>query len=100
MPTFDDPLADGEEARQALHALATRSIAFGRRVHVPGDPKGEHTAVSEDIGGKVIVLGHGLRNRLNPLDEGHRTWPGFPDGVGWWFSSCRSLGWGVTPGVG
>lgn len=30
MPTFDDPLADGEEARQALRALAhaTRSFAI------------------------------------------------------------------------
>ncbi len=53
-------------------SLYTRSIAFGRRVYVPGDPKGEHTAVAEAVGGKAIVLGHGLRNRLNPLDEGHR----------------------------
>lgn len=53
-------------------SLYTRSIPFGRRVYVPGDPKGEHTAVAEAVGGKAIVLGHGLRNRLNPLDEGHR----------------------------
>lgn len=53
-------------------SLYTRSIAFGRRVYVPGDPKGEHTAVAEAVGGKAIVLGHGLRNRLNPLDEGNR----------------------------
>ncbi|GAA2843517.1 hypothetical protein FB468_0589 [Leucobacter komagatae] len=53
-------------------SLYTRSIPFGRRVYVPGDPKGEHTAVAEMVGGKAIVLGHGLRNRLNPLDEGHR----------------------------
>lgn len=53
-------------------SLYTRSIAFGRRVYVPGDPKGEHTPVAEAVGGKAIVLGHGLSNRLNPLDEGHR----------------------------
>ncbi len=53
-------------------SLYTRSIPFGRRVYVPGDPKGEHTPVAEMVGGQAIVLGHGLRNRLNPLDEGHR----------------------------
>lgn len=53
-------------------SLYTRSIPFGRRVYVPGDPKGEHTAVAEAVGGRAIILGHGLRNRLNPLDEGHR----------------------------
>ncbi|CEG94201.1 ATP-binding protein [Propionibacterium freudenreichii] len=53
-------------------SLYTRSIPFGRRVYVPGDPKGEHTAVAEAVGGKAIILGHGLRNRLNPLDEGLR----------------------------
>jgi hypothetical protein len=47
-------------------------------VYVPGDPKGEHTAVAEAVGGRAIVLGHGLRNRLNPLDEGHRP-PGVSD---------------------
>ena len=57
-------------------SLYTRSIPFGRRVYVPGDPKGEHTAVAEAVGGKAIALGHGMTNRLNPLDEGHR-----PDGL-------------------
>ena len=50
-----------------------RSIPFGRKVYVVGDPKGEHTPVAQAVGGKAIVLGHGLSNRLNPLDEGHRT---------------------------
>ncbi len=54
-------------------SLYTRSLPFGRRVYVPGDPKGEHTAVAEAVGGKAIILGPGLRNRLNPLDEGHRS---------------------------
>ncbi|MGO1317664.1 MAG: ATP-binding protein [Cellulomonadaceae bacterium] len=53
-------------------SLYTRSIAFGRRVYVPGDPKGEHTAVAHAVGGRAITLGPGLPNRLNPLDEGHR----------------------------
>lgn len=54
-------------------SLYTRSLPFGRRVYVPGDPKGEHTAVAEAVGGRAIILGHGLRNRLNPLDEGQRA---------------------------
>ena len=54
-------------------SLYTRSLPFGRRVYVPGDPKGEHTTVAEAVGGRAIILGHGLRNRLNPLDEGHRA---------------------------
>ena len=53
-------------------SLYTRSLPFGRRVYVPGDPKGEHTAVANAVGGKAIVLGHGLNTRLNPLDEGLR----------------------------
>jgi len=53
-------------------SLYTRSIPFGRRVYVPGDPKGEHTQVAEAVGGKSIALGHGMTTRLNPLDEGHR----------------------------
>ncbi len=59
-------------------SLYTRSLPFGRRVYVPGDPNGEHTPVAQAVGGKAIVLGHGLRNRLNPLDEGHRP-AGIPD---------------------
>ncbi|AYY12989.1 ATP-binding protein [Actinobacteria bacterium YIM 96077] len=53
-------------------SLYTRSLGFGRRVYIPGDPKGEHTAIAHAVGGHAIVLGHGLPNRLNPLDEGHR----------------------------
>ena len=59
-------------------SLYTRSIPFGRRVYVPGDPKGEHTAVAEAVGGRAIALGHGMLSRLNPLDEGHRP-DGFDD---------------------
>lgn len=54
-------------------ALATRSIAFGRKVYVPGDPKGEWSIVSRTVGGQAIELGGGLPTRLNPLDEGPRA---------------------------
>jgi hypothetical protein len=53
-------------------SLATRSIAFGRKVYVPGDPKGEWSVVSKAVGGAAIELGGGLPARLNPLDEGPR----------------------------
>src|SRR5690625_639912 len=59
-------------------SLYTRSLGFGRRVYIPGDPKGEHTAVAEAVGGRAIALGHGMANRLNPLDEGYRP-TGFTD---------------------
>ncbi len=53
-------------------ALATRSIAFGRKVYVPGDPKGEWSVVAKAVGGQAIQLGSTLSTRLNPLDEGPR----------------------------
>ena len=53
-------------------SLAVRSIAFGRRVYVPGDPKGEWSAVAHAVGGATISLGPGSGNRLNPLDAGPR----------------------------
>lgn len=53
-------------------SIATRSIAFGRRVYVPGDPKGEWSVVAEAVGGAAIKLGSGSYNRLNPLDAGPR----------------------------
>ena len=53
-------------------SLAVRSIAFGRRVYVPGDPKGEWTAVTKAVGGQAVELGVGSASRLNPLDEGPR----------------------------
>ncbi len=54
------------------NALATRFIALGRRVYVPGDPKGEWSVVTRAVGGQVIELGVGRPARLNPLDEGPR----------------------------
>lgn len=53
-------------------SLATRFIAFGRRVYVPGDPKGEWSVVTRTVGGQVIELGIGRPARLNPLDPGPR----------------------------
>jgi hypothetical protein len=62
-------------------SLATRCIAFGRRVYVPGDPKGEWSVVARALGGQVIELGVGQRARLNPLDEGPR--PSDADDSAW-----------------
>jgi hypothetical protein len=62
-------------------SLATRCVAFGRRVYVPGDPKGEWTVVARALGGATIQLGVGTDNRLNPLDEGPR--PSGVDDVIW-----------------
>jgi type IV secretory pathway VirB4 component len=53
-------------------SLTTRSIAFGRRVYVPGDPKGEWSVVSRAVGGIAFQLRPGSSNRLNPLDPGPR----------------------------
>ena len=53
-------------------SLAVRCVAFGRRVYIPGDPKGEWSIVTEAVGGQVIELGVGRRTRLNPLDQGPR----------------------------
>lgn len=46
--------------------------AFGVRVYVPGDPKGEWCAVARAIGVEPITLGRGLPARINPLDPGRR----------------------------
>lgn len=60
----------GQGKSALAKSLAVRSIACGRRVYVPGDPKGEWVAVAEAVGGRVIALGPGLGTRLNPLDAG------------------------------
>jgi hypothetical protein len=62
-------------------SVTTRSLAFGRRVYVPGDPKGEWTSVATAVGGAAIQLGPGLSARLNPLDAGSR--PSGLDDQGW-----------------
>jgi hypothetical protein len=62
-------------------SLAARCVAFGRRIYVPGDPKGEWSVVSEVLGGQIIQLGVGRRARLNPLDPGPR--PSGLDDAAW-----------------
>lgn len=52
--------------------LATRSLVYGRKIYVPGDPNGEWTRVARAVGGQAIVLGGSSSERLNPLDEGPR----------------------------
>ncbi|ATZ23056.1 AAA-like domain protein [Streptomyces lavendulae subsp. lavendulae] len=49
-------------------SLAVRAVAFGYRIYVPCDPKGEWTVVTQELGGQTIALGPGLPGRLNPLD--------------------------------
>ncbi|MET7518333.1 ATP-binding protein [Streptomyces sp. NPDC005480] len=49
-------------------SLAVRAVAFGYRIYVPCDPKGEWTVVAQELGGQTIALGPGLHGRLNPLD--------------------------------
>ncbi|WP_205687382.1 ATP-binding protein [Cellulomonas endophytica] len=49
-------------------SLAFRSIAAGRSVFVPGDPKGEWAPLAAAVGGIVVRLGPGHSTRLNPLD--------------------------------
>jgi hypothetical protein len=63
----------GKGKSMLAKSLATRSIAFGRKVYVPGDPKGEWSVVARAVGGQVIELGGTLTTRLNPLDEGPRV---------------------------
>lgn len=57
-------------------SLALRMTAFGVRVYVPGDPKGEWGPVARALGCAPIELGRGLSARVNPLDPGLR-----PDGM-------------------
>ncbi|MFD7013928.1 ATP-binding protein [Streptomyces sp. NPDC059928] len=53
-------------------SFALRSVAFGYRVYVPCDPKGEWTPVAHALGGTSIALGPGLPGKLNPLDDAPR----------------------------
>ncbi|MFC8275127.1 ATP-binding protein [Streptomyces sp. NPDC057271] len=57
-------------------SLAVRAVAFGYRIYIPCDPKGEWTVVAQALGGQTIALGPGLPGRLNPLDA-----PARPFGV-------------------
>jgi hypothetical protein len=63
----------GQKLWSASWGPASKTLAFGRKVYVPGDPKGEWSAVARIVGGQAIELGGTLTTRLNPLDEGPRT---------------------------
>lgn len=49
--------------------MLTGLVGFGMRAVVPGDVKGEYTALVTALGGSVWRLGRGL-HALNPLDAG------------------------------
>jgi type IV secretory pathway VirB4 component len=58
----------GQGKSALAKSLALRSLAAGRRVYVPGDPKGEWAPLADAVGGTIIRIGPGLAARLNPLD--------------------------------
>lgn len=58
----------GQGKSALAKSLAIRSIARGRRVYVPADPKGEWAVVADAVGGTVVRLAPGSPTRLNPLD--------------------------------
>lgn len=58
----------GQGKSALAKSIAIRSIAHGRRVYVPADPKGEWGAVARAVGGTVIALAPGESTRINPLD--------------------------------
>ncbi|MFD9793334.1 ATP-binding protein [Streptomyces sp. NPDC059070] len=62
----------GQGKSALAKSLALRSVAFGYRVYIPCDPKGEWTPVAQALGGTAIALGPGLPGRLNPLDAAPR----------------------------
>jgi type IV secretory pathway VirB4 component len=65
----------GQGKSALAKSLAVRAIASGRRVYVPGDPKGEWGPVADAVGGVVASLRPGGATRLNPLDA-HGVDPG------------------------
>ncbi|MFC9431462.1 ATP-binding protein [Streptomyces sp. NPDC056987] len=62
----------GQGKSALAKSFALRSVAFGYRVYVPCDPKGEWTPVAQALGGTSVALGPGLPGRLNPLDAAPR----------------------------
>ncbi|MFG2716972.1 VirB4 family type IV secretion system protein [Streptomyces sp. NPDC048416] len=62
----------GQGKSALAKSFALRSVAFGYRVYVPCDPKGEWTPVAAALGGTSIALGPGLPGKLNPLDAAPR----------------------------
>ncbi|MFJ8794592.1 ATP-binding protein [Streptomyces sp. NPDC102462] len=62
----------GQGKSALAKSFALRSVAFGYRIYVPCDPKGEWTPVAQALGGMSVALGPGLPGRLNPLDAAPR----------------------------
>ncbi|MGW5119058.1 VirB4 family type IV secretion system protein [Streptomyces noursei] len=62
----------GQGKSALAKSFALRSVAFGYRIYVPCDPKGEWTPVAQALGGTSVALGPGLPGRLNPLDAAPR----------------------------
>ncbi|GGL34523.1 ATP-binding protein [Streptomyces anthocyanicus] len=62
----------GQGKSALAKSVALRSVAFGYRIYVPCDPKGEWTPVARALGGMSVALGPGLPGRLNPLDAAPR----------------------------
>ena len=84
----------GQGKSALAKSLAVRSIAAGRRVYVPGDPKGEWAPVAHAVGGTVVSLGQGLATRLNPLDPGSP--PRHGDPVAWRAAGAAGDGCGCS----
>lgn len=55
--------------------------AYGHKLVVPGDVKGEYSDLVRELGGQVVKIGRGL-DRLNPLDSGplRKVLPTLPPG--------------------
>ncbi|MCY0942357.1 VirB4 family type IV secretion system protein [Streptomyces antarcticus] len=68
----------GQGKSALAKSFALRSVAFGYRIYVPCDPKGEWTPVAQALGGTSIALGPGLPGRLNPMDAAPRP-PSVPE---------------------
>ncbi len=62
----------GQGKSALAKSIGLRSVAFGYRVYVPCDPKGEWSPVAAALGGTSVALGPGLPGRLNPLDAAPR----------------------------
>lgn len=68
-------------------SLYTRSLGFGRRVYIPGDPKGEHTAVATGVESKEFIASRfgpdaarmnieiGTPRRLSQMESPNRKQP-------------------------
>ncbi|MFD4123912.1 ATP-binding protein [Streptomyces globisporus] len=62
----------GQGKSALAKSLALRSIAHGRKIYIPCDPKGEWSSVAAALGGTTIALGPGMPGKLNPLDAAPR----------------------------